>query len=418
MITDRVIVCIGNAWDDAPTSKHQVMRILAQHNRIVWVNYRGTRRPTASGADLKAAFGAIRRIMQGPRRVAPTVIELTPPVLPGARTRAARAINRRLLISRIRRAVRDAAGGESRPVQVWSFTPDVPFLRGALDEECFVYYCTDDFAAFEGLDADAIRRDEAETMASADVVVATSQELCDARRVARPDVALMRHGVDHAHFAAAWRGRLSAPPDVAAMKGPVFGFFGLIHHWIDVSLLAQVARLRPAYSFALIGEAKVDVSPLERLGNVRLLGRREYCDLPACCTAFSAGLMPFTQTEMTRHINPIKLQEYLAAGLPVVSTPLPEAVRFGPPVAIGGTPAEFAAACDAVARRRTPEEAAAISALVRDASWAATVERLSRLVLARVGRSRCAHDVLPANTHTPGAAAGAAPTPSQPALRR
>lgn len=414
MIKDRVIVCIGNAWDDAPTSKHQVMRLLAQHNRIVWVNFRGSRRPTASRADLRAAMAALQRILQGPRRVAPTVLEITPLIVPGARSRAVRALNRHLLITQIRRAVRDTAGPDPVSVQVWSFTPDVSFLRGALDEECFVYYCTDDFAGFQGVDEAAIRREEAETIACADVVVATSQELCDARLAQRKDVALVRHGVDHDHFARAWRDPAPAPADMAAPNGPVFGFFGLIHHWIDIALLAEVARLRPAYTFALIGEAKVDVAPLARLANVRLLGLRPYAELPAYCTTFSAGLMPFTRTELTRNINPIKLQEYLAAGLPVVSTPLPEAVRFGPPVMIADTPLAFAEACDTVARRRTPGEAAAISDLVKDSSWSSVVERLSRLVMARVGRSRSAADVIAraANVGHPSAEAERAHTPA------
>jgi glycosyltransferase involved in cell wall biosynthesis len=418
VIKDRVIVCIGNAWDDAPTSKHQVMRLLAQHNRIVWVNFRGTRRPTASRADLRAATVALRRIIQGPRRVAPTVLEITPLIVPGAKSRVLRALNRHLLITQIRRAVRDTAGADPANVQVWTFTPDVPYLRGALDEECFVYYCTDDFAGFQGVDEAAIRRDEAETLARADLVVVTSQELCEARLAQREDVALVRHGVDHDHFARSWRDPGPAPADMAASNGPVFGFFGLIHHWIDIAFLAEVARLRPAYTFALIGEAKVDVTPLARLANVRLLGRRPYAELPAYCTTFSAGLMPFTRTELTRNINPIKLQEYLAAGLPVISTPLPEAARFGPPVMIGDTPLAFAEACDSVARRRTPAEAAAISDLVKDCSWSAVVEKLSRLVMARVGRSRSAADVIARAADVDLPSAEAEPLPARAAEAR
>jgi glycosyltransferase involved in cell wall biosynthesis len=222
---------------------------------------------------------------------------------------------------------------------------------------------------------------ETRLLREADTVVATSKPLWDAKRSIRPDVELVPHGVgvDYGHFARAWRAPLMPPSDLGGLRRPVFGFFGLIHHWFDVELMAEVARLRPDYSFALIGDSKVDTSRLLERPNIRLLGRRKYADLPLYCSGFAAGLLPFVHNEMTRCINPIKLTEYLAAGLPVVSTAIPAAEEFGGPVAIAQNAEEFAVACDA-ALRYTAADRSHISETVRNHTWEARVETLSKLV--------------------------------------
>jgi glycosyltransferase involved in cell wall biosynthesis len=190
----------------------------------------------------------------------------------------------------------------------------------------------------------------------------------------------MRHGVDYDHFAAAWRSPPPCPADVAMISPPIFGFFGVIHHWIDRSLIAEVARLRPRYSFVLIGECKAEVTELERLDNVFLPGRRPYESLPAYCAAFDAALLPFTRCAMTWNVNPVKMYEYLAAGLPVISTRLPEAERFNGPITIADTAERFARACDEALASAHPGRRAEISRSVEEKSWHGKVDRLSAIL--------------------------------------
>ena len=388
MIQNRTIVCLASSWDLDPTSKHQIMRILARHNDIVWMNYHGTRRPAATASDFRAAGSALFRFARGLRRVGPSMVQVTPLVIPGAGHPLLRYAHRRLLIAQIRRALRRTAGAGGRPIQVWSFAPDVSFLVGQLGEECFIYYCVDEYSQFDGFDAASLSESENELIDRADVVVTTSELLLRTKAVRRPDVVLMRHGVDYDHFASAWRGALKPPRDLDAVQRPIFGFFGLIHHWIDRPLLANLARLRPQYSFVLIGDCQVDVSALRRIPNVHLLGRRPYQDLPAYCAYFDAGLLPFARSIMTESINPIKMYEYLAAGLPVISTPLPEAARFAGPIRIAETAEAMAVACDEILTTDAPERRAAISRVVENDSWLSKVERLSDIVMRRASARR------------------------------
>lgn len=373
-------MCIASAWDYDPTSKHQIMRILARANDILWVNYHGTRCPSVNRVDLKDSLDALRRVTQGLRPAAESITQITPFVIPGARRTPFRQWHRWALRAQIRRAVRRVMGGCRKPVQVWSFAPDVPYLVGVLNEECFLYYCVDEYTQFEGFDSECISTAENELLTRADVVVTTSESLWQTKRARRPDAALVRHGVDYDHFATAWRSPPACPADLAAVRPPIFGFFGLVHHWIDRALIAEVARLRPQYSFVLIGECKYDVTELKRCDNVLLLGRRPYESLPAYCAAFDAALLPFTDCPMTRNVNPVKMYEYLAAGLPVVSTPLPEAKRFGNAIIIADTAERFAKACDDVLSTAQPQRRTKISGLVESESWESKVELLSVII--------------------------------------
>ena len=381
MIQGRLIVCIASSWDYDPTSKHHIMKILARHNDVLWINYHGTRRPSLGRTDLRDSFSALRRIAAGMQRVAPSIVQLTPMVIPGAKSAPLRRLHRWLLIRSIRRAVQHMTRDSKKPIQLWTFAPDVPYLVGALGEERSVYCCVDEYREFEGFDTERVAIAERELIQRVDVVVTTSEGLHESRSRERSDTVLVRHGVDFDHFASAWRNPKPAPADLAGIPKPIFGYFGLIHHWVDRALLAETARLRPNYSFVLLGDCKVDVSELAALPNVYLLGRKSYESLPAYAAQFDAGLLLFARNKMTKHVNPVKMYEYLAAGLPIVSTPLPEARRFEGPIVIADGAEKFARACDFVLQRDRRNRPA-ISECVRKETWFATVERLCEVVTA------------------------------------
>ncbi|MFH1419720.1 MAG: glycosyltransferase [Planctomycetota bacterium] len=344
MLEDRIIICFASNWFYDPTSKHHVMRLLSKRNHVVWVNYHASRRPRISGADAGAVAAKLRQFITGPRRVSDSLTVITPLVVPMPGNRAAAAVNRQLLTRQIKSVLSDLP---DRPVQLWSFAPDVDYMCGRFDEECVVYYCVDEFSRFSGYDADATLEAEARLAARADLVVTTSRALYEAKRHLNPNVVMVPHGVDVEHFARARLPDLAVPSDIANLERPIMGFWGLLQDWLDVELIANVACRRQHWTIVLIGEVATDVSPLRNLPNVQLLGRREYRDLPAYAKGFDIGLIPFKVNELTRAVNPIKLREYLSAGLPVVSTALPEVASYTPLAAISHNPTEFIQACEA-----------------------------------------------------------------------
>ncbi len=119
-------------------------------------------------------------------------------------------------------------------------------------------------------------------------------------------------------------GDLEVSPDIANLPKPIIGFFGLIADWVDVDAMAQIAKHFSSGSLVVLGKVTTDVSALTALPNVHMLGRKPYSELPAYCKGFDVAINPFKLNRLTLNANPLKIREYLAAGLPVVSTDIPE----------------------------------------------------------------------------------------------
>ncbi len=384
MISGKNIIAIASNWHFDPTSKHHVMKILSERNHVLWVNYHGSRRPRVSASDALAVFRKLRQVAQGPEWVSETMLVLTPFLLPLPGSATARKLNRTLVTHQIRKALKQFP---RQPVQLWSFAPDVDYLVGRFDEEMDLYYCVDEFSEFSGYDREAIQQLERRLIERCDVVVTTAGNLQDAKSKLHPNTYLVTHGVSYEHFASARDDAVQVPQamrdrcDMHGMRAPVFGFFGMIADWIDLDLIAVLARRRPEWSFVLLGQQSTSIDACADLSNVHLLGQVPFNALPGYCKAFDVGLIPFRINRLTLHVNPIKLREYLAAGLPVVSTDLPEVRRYRPHVHVARSIDEFEKACEQALQERTAQHRARRQAAVRNETWRDKVEQLSALVV-------------------------------------
>jgi glycosyltransferase involved in cell wall biosynthesis len=222
----------------------------------------------------------------------------------------------------------------------------------------------------------------------ADVVFTTSRSLLERKRPFNPETHLASHGVDHAHFAKALDEATPPAPDIATLPRPVIGFFGWIERWIDLDLLAWVAERRPEWSIVLVGKATVDVSGLGRYPNIHVLGRRPYAELPGYCKAFDVAVCPFVLNELTRNVNPIKLREYLSAGVPTVSTAIPEAAAYSPACRVAADREGFLAACEAALAEGSGEQRRRRSDAMRAETWEGKAEEIGRIVQGVKARKR------------------------------
>lgn len=385
-------MCFASGYDAPPTSKHHVMRLLTERNTVLWVNYHASRRPRVGRMDLAHAAGRLCRVLDGRVRARRNLYVLTPFVLPLPGRAWAGRLNCALLSGQIHAALRSLRAG---PLQIWSFCPDISYLLGCFEVERILYYCVDDFASFDGYDRDRVLRDEADLCRRADLVVASSRVLYEAKLQLNRRTIFVPHGVDFAHFAGASSRRLWAPPDISCISRPRIGFFGLIREWVDMDLVAAVAVRRPRWHFVFLGDSTVDVSAVRRLDNVHFLGAKPYRELPMYCAQMDAAIIPFKVNELTRAANPIKLREYLAAGLGVVSTPLPEVQAFGRLVEIADSPEGFEAAIQRVlhAGSRAPEER---TQAMRQEAWPLKLEEICGYLMAECDGARresMRHDV-------------------------
>ena len=190
----------------------------------------------------------------------------------------------------------------------------------------------------------------------------------------------MPHGVDSEHFGKALRAETVVPEEIVRLPRPTIGFWGLIHEWIDLDLVRQVAEQRPQWSFVFVGKVGVDCGSLARRPNVHFPGVRPYESLSAFAKGFTAAILPFKINRLTENVNPIKLREYLAAGLPVVSTPLREAKVYRNVVRFGADAEEFCHALDLAVQDTSQKAVQTRLDAVSGATWEARVEQISRHV--------------------------------------
>jgi glycosyltransferase involved in cell wall biosynthesis len=382
----RDIVCFSNDWDGDPLSKMHIMKILARENRVLWVNSIGNRRPTASARDAKRIVKKLAGAMQGIRERHPNIWVLTPLAIPFYGSELVRAANGALLKAQVLHAAGQLG---FKDVISWSFLPSAAPVAGTLGESAVVYHCVDEFSAFSDAPAEEIRELERRLLLKADTVICSSEKLRDDKARVNPNSHLVQHGVDLDHFGRAFDAQTTVPDELKGAPGPIIGFWGLIADWVDLKVVRHVADAFSGGTVVMIGNATTDLGPLQGANNIRLLGRKPYADLPRYAKAFDVALMPFKTNELTLASNPLKVREYLAAGLPVVSTPLPEVERLGI-CRIGhdadGIVRQIAAAISAGAG---PSEVRA--AQMRSEGWEARAEEMQEIVAAAlVARKKAA----------------------------
>ncbi|HUR35146.1 MAG TPA: glycosyltransferase [Vicinamibacterales bacterium] len=281
---------------------------------------------------------------------------------------------------------------------LWYYTPMALEFTRHLQARAIVYDCMDELSAFKNAPS-ALRDLDTELMRRSSLVLTGGQSIFESRQHAHPNIHPFPSSVDVPHFAQA-RSHVTDPPDQAAIARPRLGFFGVIDERMDLALLAGVADLRPGWQIVMIGPVvKIDPATLPQRPNIHYLGGKTYDELPSYIAGWDVALLPFARNEATRFISPTKTPEYMAAGKPVVSTPIPDVVRpYGEQgfVRVADDVAAFVAACDEamdedpVARNRRSD------AFLKQTSWDLTWGRIRHLLEAAGGEPQ--HSTLSVDT--------------------
>ncbi len=372
------IIAFAKDWHEDPTSNHHVLRELAKTRRVLWLNSIATRRPKLSSSrDLGKIARKLREFARGPVNVENDLWVMSPLAVPLPGNNLARAVNRSIVSSQLH-AFRSSLGIER--FQLWTFLPNTADYIGTFGEECSVYYCVDEWSLFSYVDREQTVAAERALLEKVDAVFAINLPLAEAKRSLNPRTFVCPHGVDHALFAKALERTTAVPPDLADLPRPRIGFYGTLRDWVDFELIAHVARKRPDWAIVLIGQQFADLSPLRGLRNVYLLGQKLHRELPAYCKGFDVGMIPYRIDERMTFVNPLKLREYLSAGLPVVSTPVPEVTRLSHLAHVAATHDDFLAAIDRALNETSPAARGARSLAMRDETWAARVAQVTRTV--------------------------------------
>jgi glycosyltransferase involved in cell wall biosynthesis len=265
----------------------------------------------------------------------------------------------------------------------WYYNPLATHFTRDIEARAVVYDCMDELSAFRGAPI-GLRAAEAELFSRADLVFTGGKSLYESKRRQHASVHCFPSSIDRDFFATARKIRVEVD-DQAKIPHPRIGFCGVIDERMDLELLAAVAELRPEWHFVLLGPVvKISEGDLPRRPNIHYLGQKDYRSLPVYFAGWDVGMLPFALNESTRYISPTKTPEYLAAGLPAVSTPITDVVD---PYGVNGfvhiarMPQEFVRAIEKALRsKQSAKRLAAVDEYLSCMSWNSTWKQMNSLI--------------------------------------
>jgi glycosyltransferase involved in cell wall biosynthesis len=346
MISGRDIIFISSIDWDYLWQVHQeiAFRFAAAGNRVLYIENTGVRTPKLP--DAKRAAHRLQRwsralLSNGLREVAPNIFVSAPLVMPPFRPRWLRLLNRHVFLPAIKRLARRL---HMRDPLLWTYLPTdtaLDLIRLlATPRSVVTYYCGADFSSLTPR-AQPCRQSEAAILRLSDLVLTTCEALAEHCKKWHDEVHVVPAIVNLDAFLATenkqgsnGRHRPQVPSAnnkyflSAAVRRPVIGYVGGLHRFVDYDLLAEMARARPHWSWVFVGTITADIGALARLPNIHLLGQRPHRDMAHYIGQFDVCLIPYLNNRATATVVPIKLNEYLAAGKPIVSTNLPTICDF------------------------------------------------------------------------------------------
>ena len=386
MLKNEDIICVSSIdWDFIWQGHQEIMTRLARAgNRVLFIENTGVRAP--GFRDMRRMLSRLRNWrtgVHGIRKIEDGLYVYSPLVLPFPYLKIARFVNKRLMLSVLLRWLK--AVGFKEPV-VWAFLPTglTLDLIDEIEPKVLIYYCIDSFEA-SSKDAKKIKRTEEVLTKRSDLVFVTSQELLRTRAQYNKNVHYFPFGVNIDNFLGIDKRPCLIPADIKGIKRPIAGYLGGIHKWIDIDLVRDTVRENKDVSFVFCGPVQTDIAALKGLPNIYFLGQKKAEELPLYVKEFDVALIPYRITEYTKNVYPTKLNEYLSLGKPVISTALPEILKFnsenGGIVKIASSREDFSGQIRCAIEHPIGEKESSYAVSVaKKNSWADRLEKMERLI--------------------------------------
>ncbi|MCM2458001.1 glycosyltransferase family 1 protein [Rhizobium sp. CG4] len=359
--------------------QHIADRLSKRGYRVLYIESPGIRPPQGNVRDFSRIWERLKRAWTPPQRINSELWILAPLTIPfGHRTNLIKRFNAWLMGSVLRRWLKRHGKGD---MIVWAYHPYIEGAYENLQRKALVYHCVDDLAVIPGVDAEAFRAAETVLAQSADVVFATSPHLkahCEALGAVR--CIYERNVADIDHFAQA---RLpgSIPDDLVNIKGPKLCYTGVLSDYkLDLDLIKSCALARPDINWIFIGDeperqSNPELAYLHSLPNVHFLGYRAYDELPNYLRSIDIAILPNLTMGYMKGVFPMKFYEYVAAGKPVIATPIDSLVTMCSSAYIAGTTDDWLRAIDACLKK-PPAAVDLADKELRQFDWESRLDRM------------------------------------------
>ena len=367
----RDIICVSSMpYNGMWTRKQRLMTILAEMgNRVLYVE------PVEPLLGSSGNTGSLRTSFQKARE---NLYILTPAGrLPLARISPILKMNFNRYVKVIRKTALKLKF--ENPI-LFTYTPVIhahsPFIDICryFKESPLIYDCVDEHSETIGYvpgAADIVHQLDLELTRKADLVFVTAKGLYEDRKTLNNNIHFSPNGVDVGHFSKALLPETKLPDDIKAIPEPRIGFMGALSKWIDLELIEKIARYFKNCSIVIIGPAEPDprIDQLKQMGNVYFLGKKRLEELPGYLKAFKCGINPFRRIGISEKVNPLKVYEYLAAGLPVISTDMPEIMRLKGVVYLAQNDEQFINAVEQAVNNELRPDSLMLNKILSEHNW-------------------------------------------------
>lgn len=374
------LVVFSDDFGRHPSSAQHIARCLVPRWRIDWVNTIGTRRPSFSARDLARAAGKLREWLVGDdahsteSRPLPTGLTVHAPIhWPGFGL----ALERRANAALLARGLRDVLDAAHPPTAVIATAPIPADLAASRPDLTWLYYCVDDLAQWPGLDGPALARLESEFLRHVSGVIAVSTHLVERMAEFGHDADLLTHGIELTH----WSGVVRRTPPAASVR-PSALFWGVVDRRLDTELCLALAN---RCDLAFVGPADDPDPRILAHPSITLEGPLPYERLPGRAALSDILVMPYADLAVTRAMQPLKLKEYLATGLPVVCSDLPANREWSASMDIESDPQRFAELAETRARTALPRTQVEARKALQGECWDAKAKAFEDFVAKHTG---------------------------------
>jgi hypothetical protein len=339
----RILICFSNIdWNFVYQRHQHLMNGLAKEDffeRIIFVETLGIRNLKIS--DSKRVISKIKDIKERTRNktssngIHPKINIISPVFIPHHNSISYK-INYFLLKRMLRKQI-----AQKDEIYIWGFLPHPVVERfiNNINPKFFIFDCIDDLKSFENVHTNVLKT-EKRMIEKADLVSSTSLSLKEFTSQFNPNTLLLRNAVNFNHFSNNIDNELV---DKIKRKytRKVIGYFGVVYEWFDLNLIKKMAVEYKDCDIVIIGPVKIKIDEMKSYSNVYFEGLIDYSLLPSYLKAFDVGIIPFILNDLIRNTNPVKLYEYFTAGIPVVSTAMPELLEYHDIVYLSNSHDEF-----------------------------------------------------------------------------
>ena len=373
-----VLLVFSDDWGRHPSSCQHLVRHLLRDHKVLWVNTIGMRTPSFDLSTvrrgLEKAFHWFRRSKQA-TALPPKLQVVNPRMWPWFTSARDRSINRRLLLRSLTRLIE----AQDAPVTAITTIPIVADLVGELRVQEWVYYCVDDFSVWPGLDQRTMLSMEADLIPKADRIIAVSETLQHRIESHGRESDLLTHGVDTEFWSRDESTKLSG--EIDALTRPLVTFWGVVDRRLDTSFIRMLSADLEVGTILLVGPTQDPNPALAQLPNVHIHPPLAFESLPSLASATDVLIMPYSDSEVTRAMQPLKLKEYLSTGKATVVRRLPSTVSWSDCLDIASTAQEFSRIVRARIAHGLDDAQAVARERLHEESWVSKAEQFRRLAL-------------------------------------